>query len=65
MTEQYNYYQEELDIVNPGEYSIISIKILKEDIDENTTSSTKWMSLNRTNIDTFINFLQEFKNRMS
>lgn len=65
MTEQYNYYQEELDKVNPEEYSIISIKILKEDIDENTTSSTKWMSLNRTNIDIFINFLQELKNRIS
>ena len=64
MTKNYDYYQDELDKMIPTEYSSISLILRKEDFNENVSNSTKWMHLSKDNIDTFINFLQELKNRM-
>lgn len=65
MIKNYDYYQEQLDKVIPDEDSILSIIIRREYFNENISNSTKWMHLSRGNIDKFINFLQEIKNRMS
>ena len=56
-----SYYQDELDRVIPTEYSILSIKIRRDEIDENLTFSTKLMSLNKDSIDVLIKFLEDFK----
>lgn len=66
MIKNYDYYQDELDKVIPTENSILSIKISRVEFNDfHETESTKWMHLSKDNIDTFINFLQELKNRMS
>lgn len=65
MIKNYDYYQDELDRAISTEYSSISLIIRREDFNENISNSTKWMHLSKDNIDIFINFLQEIKNRMS
>lgn len=59
-----SYYQDELDRVIPTEYSILSIKIRRDEINENLTFSTKWMSLNKDSVDVLIKFLENFKERL-
>lgn len=58
MTKNYDYYQDELDKIRKD----LSIVVKFTD---NQNNSTKFMNINKDNIDTFINFLQEVKNKMS
>jgi len=58
MTKEYNYYQDELDKIRKDLSVVVKFT-------DSLNNSTKFMSINKGNIDIFINFLQELKNRMS
>lgn len=55
--QEYNYYQKELNKINKG--TSINIKLI-----DVFGSSTKYMNINKENIDLFIKFFEELKNRL-
>lgn len=57
----YNYYQEELDRLKIEDKTVISIYFAAN----YPTSNTKHMLINKDNVDLFIKFLEDLKDRMS